>query len=72
VEDSEVEAELQEEQEVDCVGEKSNLGLQQCAGSSRDAHRFTGHERDQRKHEALTIDNTLDTLVNTVMNLRVP
>jgi hypothetical protein len=40
--DNEVEAEeLQEEQEEASVGEKSNWGHQQCAQSSRDAHRFT-------------------------------
>jgi hypothetical protein len=37
-EDSSVEAELQVEQEETSVGQKSNLGLQQCSGSSRDAH----------------------------------
>jgi hypothetical protein len=56
VEDNEVEAELQEEQEEAIVGEKSNWRLQQNAGSSRNAHRCTGHERGLRKSEALIIN----------------
>jgi hypothetical protein len=42
VEDNEVEAELQEKQEETSVAEM-NWELQQHAGSSRDAHRFTGN-----------------------------
>jgi hypothetical protein len=49
VEDNEVKAELQEEWEEASVGEKLIWGLLQRAGSSRDAHRFTGHERGLRK-----------------------
>jgi hypothetical protein len=47
-EDNVAEAELQEEQKNASVGGKSNWGLQQHAGSSR--------ERGLRKNEALTID----------------
>jgi hypothetical protein len=36
--------------------EKSNWGLPQCAGSSRDVHRFTGHEGGLRKSEVPTTD----------------
>jgi hypothetical protein len=50
VEDSEVEAEeVQEEEEEATVGEKSNWGLPQRAGSSTDSHRFSGHEKGLRK-----------------------
>jgi hypothetical protein len=62
MEDNEVEAELQEEQEEASVGEKLSWGLEQCAGSNGDAHRFTGHERGLRKSEALTIDKVSSSL----------
>jgi hypothetical protein len=41
VEDNEVEAELQEEEEETGVGEMSNWELPQHAGISRNAHIFT-------------------------------
>jgi hypothetical protein len=43
VEDNE--AELQEEQEAASVGEESNWGLTQYAGSNRDIQRITEYEK---------------------------
>jgi hypothetical protein len=60
-EDTEVKAELQEEQEEASVGEKSKWDLQH-AGSSEDADRFTGHERGLRKSNAPTISNVSSPL----------
>jgi hypothetical protein len=53
VEDNEVEAKLQEQEEA-TVDVKSNWGLSQHAGSSRDTHRFTGHAKGLRKCKAPT------------------
>jgi hypothetical protein len=39
------------------VGEKSNWGLQKCAGNSRDVNRFTGHERPMES-KTLTSDKS--------------
>jgi hypothetical protein len=44
------------------VGEKLNWRLPQHARSSRNADRFTGHERGLRNSKSLTIDKELSPL----------